>query len=128
MDVFSYGFERYPRPVNAVVRGEIDVATAEDLLLRLRMLAGGAGREIVLDLSRVTFIDCAGLRALIALDHQVRTAGGRVRVTAVSSQVARLFELVRLYGERHDLLTPPALAALRRATAHDRAKWPTAAV
>jgi anti-anti-sigma factor len=122
MDVLSYGPGRYAQPISAAVRGEVDLSTADDLLLRLRMLAGTATGEIALDLSQVTFIDCAGLQALIALDHHVRTAGGRVRVTAVSPQVARLFELVRLHGERHDILAPPALTALRRATAPDDAR------
>jgi anti-anti-sigma factor len=109
MDVLSYGPERFPQPISAAVRGEVDLATAEDLLLRLRMLAGPATGEITLDLSQVTFIDCSGLRALLALDHQLRTVGGRVWVTALSPQVARLFELVGPYGDGHDLLAPPAL-------------------
>jgi ABC-type transporter Mla MlaB component len=95
------------------------------------MLAGTATGEIALDLSQVSFIDCAGPQALMALDQHVRTAGGWVRVTAVSPRVARLFELVRLYGRGHDLLAPPALAALRRATAPGdaaAAAWPMARV
>jgi anti-anti-sigma factor len=106
MDVLSGG---PGQPVSAAVCGEVDLSTAEDLLLRLRMLAGPATGEITLDLSRVTFIDCSGLRALLALDRHVRTAGGRVRVSAVSAPVARLFELVGLPGdEGGGLLASPA--------------------
>ncbi len=121
MDVISLGPEQSPQAVSAAVRGEVDLATAADLLLRLQLLAGPVSCEIALDLSQVTFIDCSGLRALVALDRQVRTVGGRVRVTAASVSVARLFELVRPCGEDRELLAPLELSALRRATIPDGA-------
>lgn len=125
MDVLSLGSEHSPQAVSAAVRGEIDLATADDLLLRLLMLAGPASGEVTLDLSQVTFIDCSGLRALIALEQHVRAAGGRVRVSALSAPVARVFELAHPYG--HHLLAPPAPAAVHRATAPDEAARPMAA-
>lgn len=125
MDVLSHGSEHSLQPISAAVRGEVDLATAEDLLLRLLLLAGPATGEIILDLSQVTFMDCAGLRALIALDHHVRTVGGRVRLTALSPPVARLFELVRPHANSHDLLAPPTPPALRHAAADTMAAQPT---
>ena len=76
------------------VRGETDLANAGDLLSRLVLLAGAATGQIALDLSQVTFMDCAGLRTLAEIDRLVTAGGGSVRVASVSPAVARLFELV----------------------------------
>lgn len=92
------------------VRGEIDMATVEDLLLKLTALADPARGPVSLDLSRVTFIDCAGFEAFCVLNRQVRAAGGSVCVTAVSPSVARLFELVGAAGLPPHQLSWPAVA------------------
>jgi len=80
------------------LRGEIDVAAVEDLLLEVTALAEPARGPVLLDLSRVTFMDCAGFEAVCAVNRQVRAVGGTVRVTAVSPSVARLFQLVGAAG------------------------------
>jgi anti-anti-sigma factor len=122
MDVFPSG--RHENRQLITICGEIDLVTARGLLLRLRLLVGPAPGGIALDLSRVTFMDCAGLRTLIAFEHHVRTVGGSVHVASVSPQVARLFELV---GQRRKPPYPlawPARAASRRAVTPGR--WPRA--
>jgi anti-anti-sigma factor len=107
MDVY---FTRRDERLHMIaVRGEVDLATAWDLLLRLRMLAASASGPILLDLSQITFIDCSGLRALRAFERHVATAGGSVHVAAVSLAVARLFELVSSCGDRAWIPAPPAL-------------------
>jgi anti-anti-sigma factor len=112
------------------VRGDIDLATAEDLLQRLVLLAGPATGPVALDLSEVTFIDCAGLRSLIALDRHARASGGSVRVAAASLPVARLFELVALHRGPAYVLTAPGLDAAQRTVAFDGRPqaWPLAGV
>jgi anti-anti-sigma factor len=92
MDAFPSGHDESQQLIT--VRGDVDLATSGDLLLRLLMLVGTATGQIALDLSQVTFINSAGLSTLVALDEHVRTAGGSVRLAAVSPAVARLFELV----------------------------------
>jgi anti-anti-sigma factor len=101
------------------VRGDIDLATAADLLLRLVILVGPVSGPIALDLSQVTFIDCAGLRTLIALGRHARTSGGSVQVTAASPPVARLFELVGLHVGPAHVLALHDLDAAQRAAAPD---------
>jgi anti-anti-sigma factor len=106
MDVY---FTRRDERLHMIaVRGEVDLATAGDLLLRLRMLADPVSGPILLDLSQITFIDCAGLRTLRAFDQHVAAAGGSVRVAAVSLAVARLFELAASCGHAPWLPSPPA--------------------
>ena len=123
MDVVSIGRDELVQSIT--VRGEIDLATAGDLLLRLLMLAGPATGPIALDLSQVTFIDCTGLRTLIALGRHARTSGGSVQVAAASAVVARLFELIRPHVDPADIFAPPDLAA---ALDERLAPWPMAVV
>ncbi|HEV2636043.1 MAG TPA: STAS domain-containing protein [Actinocrinis sp.] len=96
MDAFLSVSDEY-HPLITVL-GETDLASAGDLLLRLKRLAGGATGQIELDLSQVTFMDCAGLRTLAEIDRHVSASGGSVRVAAVSPVVARLFELTGPHG------------------------------
>jgi anti-anti-sigma factor len=108
MDVFPTRRDGHVHTIT--VHGDIDLATAGDLLRQLRMLVGTAAGPILLDLSQIAFIDTAGLRALQALDRYVTAAGGSVHVAAVSLPVARLFELAAmLYGDVAQIPAPPAL-------------------
>jgi anti-anti-sigma factor len=93
------------------VRGETDLANAGALLLRLVVLVGAATGEIILDLSQVTFMDCAGLRTLAAIERHVHANGGSVRVAAVSPEVARLFELAGPCGAPSRILTVPVIGS-----------------
>jgi anti-anti-sigma factor len=91
MDVFPSGHDQGRSIIT--VTGDIDLGTAENLLARITALIGSARRGIDLDLSEVTFIDCAGLRTLNAIDARVRANGATTRLTAMSPAVVRLFEL-----------------------------------
>lgn len=86
-------------PFTLAVRGEIDIATSEELYHRLVQLGGREAGRVVLDLSRVTFMDCAGLRALIAFDNRLRASGGEIAVAAVSFRLSRFFEILRRHPD-----------------------------
>lgn len=90
------------------VSGAIDLATFETLITRLHTLIGPCPRQVVLDLTPVTFIDCTGLRALLTVDRQVRSAGGTLLLAAVSPAVAFLLKALQRLGELPDI---PALRA-----------------
>jgi anti-anti-sigma factor len=115
MDVYPTRRDEHVHMIS--VRGDIDLATAADLLARLRMLAEPASGPILLDLSQTTFIDCAGLRTLWAFDQHVAAAGGSVHVAAVSLPVARLFELAALHGDAARIPAPPAPDPVPRSAA-----------
>jgi stage II sporulation protein AA (anti-sigma F factor antagonist) len=68
--------------------GEIDLATKDRLHAALAPLLGDK-RTLLLDLSQVAFMDCAGLRVLQTA-HQTH---GRFALVAPSPAVSRLLEL-----------------------------------
>lgn len=72
-----------------VLCGEIDLNTVDELV---EALAAHSEPVTIIDMSRVSFIDSTGVRALVA--HQ--TAGRRVLVTASSTPVRRILELTGL--------------------------------
>ena len=47
----------------------------------------------MLDLSGVSFMDCAGLRTLLATRRRAELRGGRMRLIAASAAVRRIIEL-----------------------------------
>ncbi|WP_030398348.1 STAS domain-containing protein [Kitasatospora purpeofusca] len=91
-----------PAPLVVRVGGEIDLAAAPRLRRRLTTVLE-ARREVVLDLSEVTFMDCSGLGVLVRARNQADRSGKRLVLRGVGRPVARLLKLTglsrRLAGE-----------------------------
>ena len=77
------------------VAGEIDIATVTRLRERLFELAAG-GRPLIADLDQVSFIDSAGLGALVAAATRAAAHGGSLQVVCARPQVRQLFRLTGL--------------------------------
>lgn len=78
--------------------GDLDAYTVTGLREHLHRAAdatGGAGL-IVVDLSGATFIDSAGLGALVGAQRRARERGGRLRIVRPPPLVLRAFELTGL--------------------------------
>jgi anti-sigma B factor antagonist len=56
------------------------------------------GDKVVLELSRVRFVDSAGCGALITCIRHLRSGGGDLKLCGITKQVRMLFELVRLHN------------------------------
>lgn len=74
--------------------GEFDLATAPTLNDEFDRVAAGPTHEVVLDLSALTFIDCAGLRAVFNFSDRSRARGWRLRIVRPPPELARIFDLV----------------------------------
>ena len=91
-----------------VVKGELDLATAPDLLRTLdERIAADRGGTVELDFRRVTFLDSAGLAVLVASQRRARAALGRIIVANEAPNVRRVFEVT---GLEQLLLSHQALA------------------
>lgn len=78
------------------VAGEMDLSNA-DLLASLIDEEVRRGRRLVrLDLSRLTFCDCAGLRAIVQAHERLLRVRGSLVLIGARSAVFRLLELIPL--------------------------------
>ena len=75
--------------VIAAVTGEIDISTVSQLRERLFELAD-SGATLIVDLNRVTFIDSAGLGALVGTARRVAEHGGSLHAVCSQPQPRRL--------------------------------------
>jgi anti-sigma B factor antagonist len=96
------------------MRGELDLATAPQLAVRIDATRRDGARRVLLDLTTADFCDSTGLRALIGCRQEVVAHGGRMAVAVqADSAVGRMFAL----AGAHELLpvyegADAALAAL----------------
>jgi anti-anti-sigma factor len=102
----------YPRgPFTVVeVAGEIDIATADALAEHLSAATARAEPDVLVDLRRVAFFDCSGLRVLCRAETRARERGGRLRVVCDGPRVHRLLRAARLlsrFPPLADLPEPP---------------------
>ena len=78
------------------LQGEMDLYTAE-LLTAVLDSQLAKGRQFVhLDLSRLTFVDCAGLRVLVLANNAFLAHRGKLVLTGVTARIARLLRITHL--------------------------------
>lgn len=83
-----------PDELTVHLRGELDLVTAELLSAVLR---SHADRRVVrLDISRLSFVDCAGLHAIEAANTDLSRHGGQLVLTGAGPRVCRVLRLTGL--------------------------------
>jgi anti-sigma B factor antagonist len=96
------------------MRGELDLATAPRLAVRIDSARRNGARRLLVDLTTADFCDSTGLRALVGCRREVVAHGGRMAVAVRDdSAVGRMFTL----AGAHELMpvyesAESALAAL----------------
>jgi anti-anti-sigma factor len=73
--------------------GEVDLSTVGSLGHKLEECAAAGCRRIVVDLRGVTFLDCAGVRVVLAADAAAHAGGWELVLIEGSAPVQRVFEL-----------------------------------
>ncbi len=53
--------------------------------------------QLILDLSRMRFVDSSGLGAILSCLRQLRAKGGDLKLCGMTKQVRAVFELVRMH-------------------------------
>lgn len=93
--------------VRVALKGELDLSTVNKVEEELESLEAGGAKLIVLDLSRLTFLDSTGLRCLVTADQRARDAGRRLVLVRGPDAVQRVFTITRL-EERLEMVDDPA--------------------
>lgn len=75
-----------------VLRGEADLATCERLRAALRTCGG----EVVVDLSRVTFLDAASIGVFVVEQQRLAADAGGLRLTGAAGIVDRVLHIAGL--------------------------------
>jgi anti-anti-sigma factor len=73
--------------------GELDLATVRGLGARLRDVAVGGVRRLVLDLRQLTFMDSAGLHLVLTWDAWAREHDAEFNVIQGRTAIRRIFEI-----------------------------------
>ena len=93
--------------VAAVPVEELDASNAGDFKRDIAPVLE-ANTKLVLDLSRLRFVDSSGLGAFISCLRKLNAKGGDLKLCGMSKQVRAVFELVRMhrifeiYGTKED--------------------------
>ena len=75
---------------------EIDITNADQLRAALLHAAARPAADLVVDMTRTQFCDCAGLHALVGAHKRARAEGRQVRLAVTSPQVRRILALTAL--------------------------------
>jgi anti-sigma B factor antagonist len=78
------------------VSGEIDLATQGQLRAQLNDLVVAGHVDLVIDLSRVTFVDSTGLGALIGARRRVHAFHGSLSLVIPDESVMKVFTITGL--------------------------------
>jgi anti-anti-sigma factor len=84
--------------------GELDSATCGDLVERFEQVLADAPGEIAVDLDEVTFIDSAGLRAIIVIERKASERNVGLTIRTPTGPVA---DLLQLTGVRENVMLSP---------------------
>ena len=82
--------------VHVALVGELDLSTVAKVQEELRRVEAGAPATLVMDLSKLTFLDSTGLRCIITADERAREEGRRVVIVRGPDPVQRVFAITRL--------------------------------
>jgi anti-sigma B factor antagonist len=78
------------------LQGDLDVSTAPELAELCRSVHARGATEVVIDLTETTFLDSAGLRALVGAQRLFGGDGANVRLSHPSETVIRLLDITGL--------------------------------
>lgn len=87
---------REPRLVIVDLVGEIDVNAVTRIRDTLDDLTKAASPQIVVNLTRATYIDSSGLGVLMAARREALKGGGRLALCGMTKDVRMVLELTRL--------------------------------
>jgi len=92
------------------LKGEIDLHVSPSVTASLNRMIEKRPERLVVDLSGVTYIDSAGLAALIGAMQKVEGYGGKFLLAGLQETVRSIFEISRL--DQVFQIFPDANAAL----------------
>src|SRR5437764_1135297 len=78
------------------LEGEIDLHVSPEVAASLRTIIAKKPKHLVVDLSRVSYMDSSGLAVLINAMQDVKAYGGKLTLAGINNNVRSIFEIARL--------------------------------
>ena len=78
------------------IDGEIDINSSPTIKKSFDKLISQKTPKIVINLSKVTYVDSSGLATLVEILKNMRSYGGRMRLACMSPKIKSLFEITKL--------------------------------
>jgi anti-sigma B factor antagonist len=78
------------------VAGEADLYSAPSLRRELDGAIDAGGKDIIVDLTRTTFIDSTALSVLVEATKRLRPDGGRLALVCVDQNLVKIFRITAL--------------------------------
>jgi anti-sigma B factor antagonist len=111
MSAGGYEVQRAGQHAVITMPAEIDAATADEARLALLAAVSSGAAILVIDMSRTTFCDSAGLKAIIAAHTQATKAGTQLRLVATAVlriiTIVGIDQLIPVYPTLEAALEPP---------------------
>jgi anti-anti-sigma factor len=82
--------------VEVVLTGELDISTVDDAQEQIEVAEAGSPPLLVIDLSRLEFVDSSGVRLVLLADDRARAAGRRIAVRLGTRHALRAFQALGL--------------------------------
>jgi anti-anti-sigma factor len=82
--------------VTVSLKGELDLSSVGKVEEELERVEAAEPSLLVLDLSKLSFLDSTGLRAVVTADERARTGGRRLVIVRGPDPVQRVFAITRL--------------------------------
>ncbi len=108
---------RQHRPNVLPLEGDIDLHVSPAVRESLNAMIKKKPERIVIDLSRATYIDSAGVAALILAMQEVEAYGGKLFLSGLQETIRLIFETSRL--DRVFRIVPDVDAALTHQASHN---------
>jgi anti-anti-sigma factor len=109
------------------LEGEVDVAVVPEIRRALDATITGGCRDMVLDLTNVTYADSSALGLLVWIDHKLAPRGGKLVLVGANRDVTRMLELSGLVGVAPSISASPtvssALSGLEMGTVERPELW-----
>ena len=93
--------------VHMALVGELDLSSVPKVQEELRRIEADSPATLVVDLSKLSFLDSTGLRCIVTADERAREQGRRIVIVRGPDAVQRVFAITRL-DERLEMVDDAA--------------------
>ncbi len=78
------------------MNGEIDINTAPQIKKVFDKILSEKREKILINFEEVSYVDSSGLATLVEMLKNIRSYGGKLKLSSLSSKIRSLFEITKL--------------------------------